>query len=295
MCDDRTAAEDEVFLREKGALSRRGFGAASFGALSASALAGCASGSAAGGDVAERDVDITMPDGVCDAHFAYPANGAHAAVLVWPDIMGLRPAFRIMGKRLAASGYAVLTVNPFYRQQRAPILQEGQSFQDPEVRPRLFEMMRSFTQTSQMTDATALIQWLDGQSEVDTGKKIGTTGYCMGGSFVMRTAAAVPSRVGAGGSFHGGGLATDAPDSPHLLIPQMQAGFLIAIAQNDDENDPQAKETLREAFAAANRPAEIEVYPAQHGWCAIDSHVYDEAQADRAWARLLHLFATNLG
>lgn len=290
MCDDRTAAEDEAAQRAEGGLSRR----AVFGAMSMTALAACATPPANAADVVESDVNISTPDGTCDAHFAHPASGAHAAVLVWPDIMGLRPAFRVMGKRLAQSGYAVLTVNPFYRLQRAPVLAEGQTFQDPEVRQRLMGLMRGFTPATQAADATALVGWLDQQAAVDTRKKVGTTGYCMGGSFVLRTAAALPNRVGAGASFHGGGLATAAPESPHLLIPQTRANFLIAIAQNDDAQDPQAKETLRTAFAAANRPAEIEVYPARHGWCVIDGQAYDEAQAERAWARLLHLFETSL-
>jgi carboxymethylenebutenolidase len=293
MCDDSTVAEDEEFLRNKSGLSRRGFGAASVGALSAGALAACAT-SADAQAVTETDVNITTPDGTCDAHFAHPASGRHPAVLVWPDIMGLRPAFRVMGKRLAQSGYAVLTVNPFYRLQRAPILQEGQTFQDPDVRQRLMGLTRGFSHQTRSSDATALINWLDAQGAVDTGKKIGTTGYCLGGSFVMSTAVARADRVGAGGTFHGGGLATANPDSPHLMIPQMRASFLIAVAQNDDEREPQTKETLRQAFAAASRPAEIEVYPAQHGWCVIDSQVYNEAQAERAWARLLHLFQTSL-
>lgn len=293
MCDDRTAADDEAFLQSKSAISRRGFGAASVGLVSASALGACASPVAAD-EIVETDVNITTSDGTCDAHFAHPGSGRHPAILVWPDIMGLRPAFRVMGKRLAQSGYAVLTVNPFYRLQRAPILAEGQTFQDPDVRQRLMGLMRGFSQATQTSDANALISWIDQQRAVDTGKKIGTTGYCMGGSFVVRTAAAKPDRVGAGGSFHGGGLATTNPDSPHLLFPQTRASFLIAIAQNDDEQEPQTKDTLRTAFAAANRPAEIEVYPARHGWCVIDSQAYDQVQADRAWDRLLHLFQTSL-
>jgi carboxymethylenebutenolidase len=289
MCDDRTAKEDEAFLRNNNALSRR-----SFGIMSAAALAACAVSPAGAETVTESEVVIATPDGMCDAHFVHPASGRHPGVIVWPDIMGLRPAFRVMGKRLAESGYAVLTVNPFYRQARAPILTEGQSFSDPDTRQRLIGMMRAFTPQTQTSDAAAFVSWLDAQGAVDTHRKIGTTGYCMGGSFVIRTAAGVPNRIGAGGTFHGGGLATANPDSPHLLIPQTRANFLIAIAQNDDESDPAAKETLRAAFAAANRPAEIEVYPARHGWCAIDSQVYDQVQADRAWARLLALFSTAL-
>lgn len=288
MCDDRTFHEDEDFLSREG-ISRR-----AFGVISAAALAACAATPSAAEGVAEQDVTIATPDGEADAHFVHPVGGAHAGVLVWPDIAGLRPGFRTMGRRLAEAGYAVLTVNPFYRQTRAPILSEGQSFADPTVRERLMGLARSLTPETQAADARAFVGWLDAQAAVDTRRKIGTTGYCMGGPITMRTAAAVPDRIGAGASFHGGGLATNQPTSPHLLIPQMRASYLICIAQNDDAADPAAKDTLRAAFDAASRRAEIEVYPAQHGWCAIDSPVYDAAQAERAWARLLALFETAL-
>jgi carboxymethylenebutenolidase len=286
MCDDRTHAENETH----GAMSRRGFAA-----MSVAALAACAASPADARAVTEREVTIATPDGNCDAHFVHPARGRHAAVIVWPDILGLRPAFRVMGKRLAESGYAVLTVNPFYRVTPAPVAADWSAFADPAGRQRLIGMARSFTPATQTTDATAFVSWLDAQGAVDTRRKIGTTGYCMGGSFTMRTAAALPQRIGAGASFHGGGLASEAPDSPHLLIPRMQARFLIAIAQNDDTASPGVKDTLRQAFDAASRPAEIEVYPAQHGWCSIDSQAFDQAQADRAWGRLLALFEAGLG
>lgn len=289
MCDERTARDDEALQGDRNSLSRRAFGAASMAALAA-----CAASPADARAVAEQDVSITTPDGVCDAHFAHPAGGAHAAVLVWPDIMGLRPAFRMMGKRLAESGYAVLTVNPFYRQMRAPIMQEGESFSNPETRQRLMGIMRALTPQTHGADAAAFIDWLDAQGAVDKSRMIGTTGYCMGGAIAFRTAAARPARVGAVGSFHGGGLASANPDSPHLLIPETNASYLIAIARNDDEADPAAKDTLRTAFAAAGRPAEIEVYPANHGWCSLDHQAYDQAEADRAWARLLDLFSTAL-
>jgi len=216
-------------------------------------------------------------------------------VLVWPDIFGLRPTFEQMGKRLAESGYSVLVVNPFYRKQKAPTSPEKADFQDPQVRSALMALAGSLNATTTVTDAKAFVAWLDKQSSVDTSRKMGTTGYCMGGPLTMRTAAALPERVGAGASFHGGSLVTDKPDSPHLLVPQMRAQYLFAIAQNDDERQPDAKDKLREAFAAAKLPAEIEVYPAMHGWCPPDSRVYDEAQAEKAWSRLLVLFSTALG
>lgn len=241
-------------------------------------------------DVKESDVTIRTPDGECDAYFVTPTTGAHAAVLVWPDIFGLRPAFRQMGKRLAEEGYSVLVVNPFYRQMKAPTAPQGASTPIPQLVP----MMQALTATTHVTDAKAFVAWLDGRPEVDKSKKVGTTGYCMGGPIVMRTAAAVPERIGAGGSFHGGGLATQNSDSPHLLIPQMKASFLIAVAENDDARDPENKNVLRSAFSAANVDAEIEVYPAAHGWCPPDSTVYDEAQAEKAWGRMLALFEKTL-
>lgn len=288
MCDQHTEHDNEEKF-SKGDLSRRGFGV-----LSMSMMAACAASPADAQEVAESDVRITTPDGVCDAHFVHPAKGKHPAVIVWPDILGLRPGFRMMGRRLAESGYAVLTVNPFYRSQAAPVVPEGAQFSTPDVRAKVIPLMQSLTPDTQKTDALAFVAWLDAQAAVDAGKKIGTTGYCMGGPIVMRTCANVPGRIGAGGSFHGGGLATKQPTSPHLLIPQMKSSMLIAVAQNDDASDPEAKNTLRAAFDAAKVPAEIEVYPAQHGWCAIDSSVFDQVQADRAWARLLALFKTAL-
>jgi carboxymethylenebutenolidase len=237
-------------------------------------------------EVSEHDVTIETPDGKCDACFVAPETGAHAAVLVWPDIFGLRPAFRKMGQRLAESGYAVLVVNPFYRTQKAPTAPKGASTPIPEVIP----LARSLDAAKNATDAKAFVAWLDSQPQVDTSKKVGTTGYCMGGPIVFRTAAAMADRVGAAATFHGGGLVTKEPDSPHLLIPQMQAQFLIAIAENDDERDPDAKTVLKDAFADAKLTAEIEVYPAGHGWCPPDTRVHDHDQAEKAWQRMLALF-----
>jgi carboxymethylenebutenolidase len=241
-------------------------------------------------DVKESNVTITTPDGMCDAYFVAPTTGAHAAVLVWPDIFGLRPAMQQMGKRLAEEGYSVLVVNPFYRQTKAPSAPQGAATPIPQLVP----MMQALTATTHTTDAKAFIAWLDARSEVDKGKKIGTIGYCMGGPIVMRTAAAVPNRVGAVGSFHGGGLTTMTPDSPHLLIPQTNAQYLIAVAENDDMRDPTSKDILKKAFADANKKAEVEVYKAAHGWCPPDSGVYDRGEAERAWSRMLAMFKTSL-
>jgi len=287
MCDEVTEQENEQYLRHRPELTRREFNTLAAGAAVAMMLPPVAGAA----EVSGRDVNVTTPDGLADCYFAHPASGKHPAVLVWPDIMGLRPAFRAMGERLAQAGYAVLVVNPFYRSAKAPIMAEGESFQDEPVRNRVRGYTQAFTPEAVASDARAYLAFLDSQQSVDTARKIGTTGYCMGGPLVMRTAAASPDRVGAGATFHGGGLATDRPDSPHNLIPQMKASFLIAIAENDDGRDPESKVVLRETFAAAQLPAEIEVYEGtMHGWCPPDSRVYNEAQAERAWGRMLALF-----
>jgi carboxymethylenebutenolidase len=291
VCDQDTVRENEDYLGRAGDLSRRRFGALAAGAALAMALPG----GARAADVVETEVVVRTPDGEADCYFVHPASGKHPGVLVWPDIMGLRPAFRTMGKRLAQAGYSVLVVNPFYRKSKAPVLREGASFQDPATREKLMPLAQSLTPATVGIDAKAFVAFLDAQSAVDTARRIGTTGYCMGGSMVMRTAAAVPERVGAGASFHGGRLVTDTPDSPHLLVPQMRAHFLFAIAENDDQREPDAKSVLRRVYDEAKLPAEIEVYKgAMHGWCSLDSPVYNEPQAERAWARLLVLLQTAL-
>jgi carboxymethylenebutenolidase len=241
-------------------------------------------------DVKESDVMIKTPDGTCDAYFVAPTSGAHAAVLVWPDIFGLRPAFRQMGKRLAEQGYSVLTINPFYRTMKAPTAPKGAQTPIPDVVP----LAQTLTPERQVTDAKAFVGWLDGRAEVDKGKKVGTTGYCMGGPQVFRTAASVPNRVGAACTFHGGGLVTKAPDSPHLLIPQMKASFLCAVAENDDMREPDAKNVLKAEFAKAKLSAEVEVYAAAHGWCPPDTQVYNHDLAEKAWGRMLALFSKAL-
>lgn len=290
MCDLDTLQESTAFLNTH-KFSRRQFATLSASAGATALLPAVANAQA----VTEHEVNITTPDGIADCYFVHPASGSHAAVLIWPDILGLRPAFRDMGKRLAESGYAVLVVNPFYRNAKAPVVAEGASFQDPDTRNAVMPMAQALNADTHVTDAKAFVTWLDTQSVVDKGRKIGTTGYCMGGPMVMRTAATMASRIGAAGTFHGGGLATDQDNSPHLLIPQMKASFLIAIAANDDEREPEAKNTLRTAFAAAGLAAEIEVYKAtMHGWCPPDSAVYDEMQAEHAWTRMLALFKTAL-
>ncbi len=290
MCDEITGKDELEYLRQRG-LTRRQFAAASAGTALAMMLPAVANAV----DVVERDVMVPTPDGEADGYFVHPAEGAHAAVIVWPDIKGIRPAFRAMGKRLAQSGYSVLVVNPYYRTHKGPLVSPGDQFSDPGVREKLMPHARSLSPETTVTDGRALVAWLDQQAAVDTSRKMGVTGYCMTGSYTLRLAADMPDRIGAGGSFHGGRLATDKPDSPHLLAPEMQAGFLIAIAENDDERNPDEKVMLKKAFDAAGVEAEIEVYAGtKHGWCPPDSAVYDEAKADLAWNRLLALFEREL-
>ena len=288
MCDEITEFENQGFYEKE--VTRREFNLMAGGAAISLAFAGCAPGEPAAG-ITENDVSIETPDGTADAYFAHPSKGAHAAVLIWPDIVGLRPAFKMMAKRLAGDGYAALVINPSYRQVKGDLVEPGQTFRDPGVREKIVPYARALSQETNRIDTHAFIDWLDAQSAVDTSRKIGTTGYCMGGPMTMIAAAERPDRIGAGASFHGGRLNTDKPDSPHLLIPKMNASYLIAIAENDDERNPTSKDILREAFAAANRPAEIEVYEGtKHGWCPPDSAVYDESMANKAWERTLVLF-----
>jgi len=241
--------------------------------------------------VTESDVNVTTPDGSADCYFVHPASGTAPGVLIWPDIFGLRPAFRQMGKRLAESGYAVLVVNPFYRAKKAPTAEAGGQTPIQQVMP----LAQGLNETTHMTDAKAFVGWLDQQSSVAKNRKVGTQGYCMGGPMAFRTAAAVPDRVGAVASFHGGGLVTDKPNSPHLQAAKAKAQMLIAIAANDDAKSPNDKTVLKETFAKANLPAEIEVYTdSAHGWCPPDSRVYNEALAEKAWSRLLALYGKAL-
>ena len=287
MCDDRTVTENTEYLRAT-KMTRRQFGAVSAGAGLAILLPRAANAQA----VSEADIDVTTPDGVADCFFVHPTSGAHPGVLIWPDAFGLRAAKKQMARRLAESGYSVLVVNQYYRAQRAPIV-DTTNF--AEVRDTLAPLMGSLNADTQTRDAMAFVRFLDTQPAVDRNRKMGTMGYCMGGPFTMRTAAAIPDRMGAAASFHGGGLVTDQADSPHLLVPEMKAQYLFAIAENDDNNQPEAKDVLRDAFARAGLRAEIEVYAgAMHGWCPPDSTVYHEAQAERAWSRLLALFENAL-
>jgi carboxymethylenebutenolidase len=270
-------------------------------------LAMAASGAPAAGaelPVVEKSVDVKTPDGVCDAVFIHPATGSHPGVLIWPDAFGLRPSMRDIGKRIAAEGYSVLVPNPFYRVARAPVIADPSSFSfsNPTDRAKLQPLMGSVSAAGNAEkDAAAYIAFLDAQPQVNASKKVGTQGYCMGGPLVVRTAAAVPNRVGAGASFHGGGLVTNNPDSPHLLAPKIKARMYFGVASNDDKAQPDAKDKLREAFAAAHVPAEIEVYGSLHGWCVPDmpksadgAAIYNKPDAEKAWAKLVALYKAAL-
>jgi carboxymethylenebutenolidase len=310
MCDDDTESENIRFLQQA-RLHRRELGVGA-GATVAAILTGCASSPSPDNSAqlpatppgpgpapkptpavpttaatTSRMVTIETPDGTAEAFFVAPEGGQHPGVLIWPDVAGLRDAYKTMATRLAGEGYAVLAVNHYYRSSKMPLLTTFAEWRTDEGKAKIAPMREAITAEGIAKDGAAFAAWLDQQKEVDKGKKLATTGYCMGGPFTFRTAAAAPDRVGVIASFHGGGLVTDEPDSPHALLPKMKVAALVCIAQNDDERDPEAKVTLAKAAEAAKVPAEIEVYPAQHGWCTIDSPVYDEAQAERAWARML--------
>jgi carboxymethylenebutenolidase len=286
MCDQDHFDKDRQEYEARGLVTRKQFGVM-LGAGVAMMLPRVANAVT----VTESDVNVTTADGTADCYFAHPASGTSAGVLIWPDIFGLRPAFRQMGKRLAESGYSVLVVNPFYRVKKAPTAAAGAATPIADLMP----LMRALNETTHMTDAKAFIGWLDGQASVAKNRKMGTQGYCMGGPISFRTAAAVPDRVGAVASFHGGQLVIDAPNSPHLQAAKSHAQFLVAIAASDDAKAPNDKVALKETFAKANLPAEIEVYAGTaHGWCPPDTSVYNEPQAEKAWSRLLALYGKAL-
>jgi carboxymethylenebutenolidase len=286
MCDQDHFDEDMQKFAALGLVTRK-----QFGVMLSAGVAMMLPQVANALTVTESEVTVTTPDGTADCYFAHPASGTAPGVLVWPDIFGLRPAFRQMGKRLAESGYSVLVVNPFYRVKKAPTAENGAATPIQQVMP----LMQALNETTHMTDAKAFTAWLDKQPSVAKNRKLGTQGYCMGGPMAFRTAAALPDRVGAVASFHGAALVTNAPNSPHLQAAKSKAQFLIAIATNDDARSPNDKNVLKETFEKANLAAEIEVYTgAAHGWCPPDTQVYNEAQAEKAWSRLLALYGKAL-
>ncbi len=320
MCDDDTEVENEAYLEQR-RLNRREVSMGT-GAVVAAMLTGCGSPpasakrpeptpgpapaptpaattappteNASSTETASRMVTIDTPDGKAEAFFVAPKSGQHPGVLLWPDVAGLRDAYKTMATRLAAAGYAVLAVNQYYRSSNLPVLSTFDEWRTDEGKAKIAPMRAAITAEGVTKDGAAFVAWLDRQKEVDTKRNIATSGYCMGGPYTFRTAAAAPQRVGAIASFHGGGLVTKEPSSPHTLLGKMKVGALICIAQNDDEREPEAKTKLQQAAKSANVAAEIEVYPAQHGWCTIDSPVYDEKQAERAWARMLATFERHL-
>ena len=286
MCDQDHFEQDRLQFEALGKVTRK-----QFGVMLGAGMAMMLPRTANAVSVSESEVTVETPDGTADCYFAHPASGTAPGVLVWPDIFGLRPAFRQMGKRLAESGYSVLVVNPFYRTKKAPTAEQGAATPIAQLRP----LAQGLNEKTHMTDAKAFIAWLDRQSSVAKDRKVGTQGYCMGGPMAFRTAAAVPDRVGAVATFHGGGLVTDQPNSPHLQASKTHAQFLVAIAASDDARSPNDKTVLKETFAKAGLPAEIEVYTdSAHGWCPPDSGVYNEAQAEKAWGRLLVLYGKAL-
>jgi len=278
-------------VNEMGRVSRRQFGkvgaVAGLGAAFAPWATACAQGA---GGLAETNVSFAAPGGTMDAFFVHPAEGKHPAVIIWPDIAGLRDAFKAMARRLASSGYSVIVPNPFYQDAPAPQFADFEAFRADNGFQKVGPWMAKNTFEAVTGAARAIVTWLDAQPSVDTAKGIGNQGYCMGGPFTVRTAAAVPARVKAAASFHGGGLVADDPNAPVKLLAQTQASYLFAIAKNDDARAPGDKDALKAAAAAAGRPAEVEVYQGDHGWTVADSPVYNEAEAERAWARLLALY-----
>jgi len=286
MCDQDHFEEDRKLFEAQHLVTRK-----QFGVILAAGVSMVLPKVANAAAVVDTDVNIKTPDGVADGYFVHPATGTAPGVLMWTDIFGLRPAFRTMAKRLAESGYSVLVMNPFYRKQKAPTSPQGSATPIPTLMP----LAQSLSEETHITDAKAFIGWLDQQASVAKNKKMGTQGYCMGGTIAIRTAYAMPDRVGAVASFHGGVLATDKPNSPHLEATKTKAQYLIAIAANDDMRTPGEKDVLKETFAKAGIPAEIEVYTgAAHGWCPPDSQVYNEPQAEKAWSRLLVLYGKAL-
>lgn len=293
MCDETTERELDTYLKRK-PLTRRGFTVSAIAAGSL-APAACATLKNETNDLTETEVSVPTADGEADALFIHPSEGAHAAVIIWPDIHGVRPAFFDMARRLAGAGYSVLAVNPYYRTKTGRLFFDGESFRDPGGRDRVRPHYSALSPETVASDATALTAWLDEQLVVDTTRGIGAVGFCMTGSWTLRAAAAVPDRIKAPCSFHGGGLVTEKMDSPHLLADKITGGVMIAIAENDHDRQPDAQGTLIKAFEAAGVPAEIEVYEdAMHGWVPTDSRAYHPEQSERAWSRMLALFEEQL-
>ncbi|MEM9570716.1 MAG: dienelactone hydrolase family protein [Pseudomonadota bacterium] len=297
MCDETTERELDAYLERK-RVSRREFSLGASAAIASTSLlaTACATpGESVSDELTETEVRIDTPAGEADGLFIHPASGAHAAVIMWPDIHGVRPAFFDMARRLAGSGYAVLAMNPYYRTMSGRLFQDGETIRDPGGRERVTPHYSALSPETVKLDTTAYVAWLDAQDAVDSERGIGAVGFCMTGSWTLRAAAAAPGRVRAPASFHGGGLVTDADDSPHVLAPKIDGGVLIAIAENDHNREPEAQGALISAFETAGVPAEIEVYAdAMHGWVPTDSRAHNPEQSERAWMRMLALFEREL-
>lgn len=290
---------DEIDLAS---FAKRGMGRRQFAAMGASVglgatLAACATATEpAAGSLTESAVTITTPDGTLDAFFVHPGSGRHPAVIIWPDIAGLRESFRLMARRLAGSNYAVLVVNPFYRDRAAPQFEDFADFQAKGGFQMVGPWREKLTAEAIMRDAKALAAWLDAQGAVDASRGIGNQGYCMGGPLTVWSIAGAPDRIKAAASFHGGGLVGDAETAPINLFDDLpdDAHLLIAIAKNDDARAPDDKTTLRARAEQEGVTAEIEVYEGDHGWTVYDSPVYNEPAAEKAWERLLATYQAAL-
>ncbi|MEO1662639.1 MAG: dienelactone hydrolase family protein [Pseudomonadota bacterium] len=296
MCDDITEHELDTYLKRT-AMTRRGFAVGASATLAAGGLvlSACAMPLPAPGTITESEVRVPTPDGEIDALFIHPVSGAHAAVIIWPDIHGVRPAFFDMARSLAGAGYSVIAANPYYRTHEGRLFGDGETIRSEGGREKVGPHYQALSPATVKTDSAAIVAWLDAQDAVDSGRGIGAIGFCMTGSWTLRAAAALPERLKAPASFHGGGLVTDAEDSPHKLAGQMQGGVLIAIAENDHERQPEAQGELIAAFEAAGVPAEIKVYAdAMHGWVPTDSRAHNPEQSARAWGRMLALFEAHL-
>ncbi len=287
MCDDFTAADGN------GALARTGLTRRALTAIGAAAvLTTYAQQSLAStGTLDEHMVDVETPDGKADAFYVHPAKGRYPGVIFWPDALGLREAKKVMARRLAAEGYAVLVVNPYYRNVRAPLDMDFAAMLTPAGRQKIGPFMPSLTPDAISRDAVAYVAFLNAQAAVDVKRGVGVQGYCFGGPLAIRTAAAVPDRVKAAATFHGGGLVTDKLDSPHHLLGQTHAAFLIAVARNDDQKAPDDRRVFQAAAETAKRSVEVEVYAGDHGWCVPDAPSYNPDEASRAFGRLLALYA----
>lgn len=285
MCNRKTL-ETEAASRQSLAISRRDFTLAGFSAAAVALLPTSAHAMQTEGSM----VSVSTPDGVADCFLARPTSGTHPGVILWPDFMSLRHAYEQLAHSLASEGYAVLAVNQYYRQAKSPIVQKV-DFKDKDTMGRVSKLLEALQESQVASDAKSFVSYLDAQAFVDKKRKIGTMGYCLGGGFAFETAIAVPERVGAIASFHASGLVSKNPDSVHLRVPRTRAQALIAIAEDDDKREPEAKSVLQQAYADARLPAEIAVYPGTvHGWCTPDMTAYfNPKQAQAAWGRLLAL------